>query len=335
MGSIERDFADGWGIESSGLSARVVNCCKREACKTVGDLRRMSEFALMNWRSLGVNSIEEIRRFFKLCDSLEKGDGYFTTLEGLLDFFLNEAEYGVLMARYGLKLKKAAPSRHSFTLQQLADERDLTRERVRQVQDLALNKLSCKLAACFLRPFNSQVLGIIEDHAGIISCETAAEIDCACFDGLNSCSALLLMSDIAGAGFEFHNGFFSTWSRSDVDSFVKETISRLEHFDRPVSPEEISSKYGVDELVAALRGSSNILITKNFDLICSDLSFLCFVEGLLPEGNKRFHYRELKSQANEVLDPSTRKGSGFYLRRLQSSGFFNREGSGIYSIAKT
>lgn len=335
MDLIERRFIDGWDVETSGLPARVVNCCKREACNTVGDLRSMNHSDLMNWRSLGANSIKAIEVFFGLCESLEKGGAHPGSFESLLEMFLNEAELNVLIARYGLDLRQVAPKRHINTLQHIADDRSLTRERVRQIQDLAMNKLSSRIATCFLLPFTSQVRRIIEDHAGIMSYETAAEIGIDCLKGLNNCAALLLMSDINGAGFVYHNGFFSTWKSADIDFFAKDTVSKLENFDRPVRAEDISSKYGLNEVMNAVRGNTNLLITKDKHLIFSDLSFLCFVSGLLPDGRKKFHYRELKSWADEVLDQSTRKGSGYYLRRLLSSGCFNKEGFGTYSIPKS
>ena len=59
----------------------------------------------------------------------------------------------VVTARYGFELEEPKASRNCATLQEIGDAEHKTRERVRQVQETAMQKLRSRLATVCLEPF--------------------------------------------------------------------------------------------------------------------------------------------------------------------------------------
>ena len=154
-------------IEKLGLSKRHKHILRREKINTIGQLREMSDWSLLDLRGLGQLSLEEIR---------EKTTAYFAHAtssdvidednvidedkvvhessvvhEDMIDFpdgkdlvwwvdrwfgGLKENEQEILRDRYGLK------GEDPLTLKVIAQKVGLTRERVRQHQEKALEKLA-------------------------------------------------------------------------------------------------------------------------------------------------------------------------------------------------
>ena len=144
---------DAWPVDESGLPVRVVNSVLTAGVTTVGQLRAQSDQDLLALRSLGRISLGHIRSFFKLCGQIEQGKQSFNSIRELLPLFLDAPEMKVVTARYGFELEEPTASRNCATLQEIGDAEHKTRERVRQVQETAMQKLRSRLATVCLEPF--------------------------------------------------------------------------------------------------------------------------------------------------------------------------------------
>ena len=149
---LTRRDIDSWPVTDSGLSARVVHCLEREGLKTIGQLRRKREKDLLALRHFGAISSENIRWFFNWTRKLEAGNGRLSHFGSYLREFLNRQEVHVLEQRYGLTDPLFRPLMKRRTLAEIADEMrgGLTRERVRQVEEVAIQALRAKLPTAVL-----------------------------------------------------------------------------------------------------------------------------------------------------------------------------------------
>lgn len=330
MKAITREQIDSWKIVDSGLSERVVNCTEREGVATVGELRKIEDSELLSWRNLGVGSVDEIKRFFEYCDSLEQGREKFDTIYETLKHFLSESEFFVISNRYGIDRREPGASRNYYTLQHIANQRDLTRERVRQVQDQALQKLSTHLVMSFLRPFCDKIEARIENAGGVLACESAYNWNVDCFDRLNPCATTLLLSDVKGSGFLYEHNVFTCWTSKHLEAVYNDLLKKIGSIDHPLPIEKVSETIAPVELFAMLRDLDNLLLTDDGRVIYSLASLEAFMYEIMGDSPKTFHYKKMQEWLNDRLDGRTQRGHGYILHKLLDMKSFERKGFGMY-----
>lgn len=330
MKAIDRLEIDAWDIAKSGLSERVANCCNRQGVESVGDLRRIDEATLLSWRNFGVGSAREVEEFFSACRQLERGADKFDSIYGVLKYFLSESELFVLNNRYGLDRAEPGASRNYYTLQHIANKRGLTRERVRQVQDQALERLSSHIVVSFLDKFCGRIVRRIDRAGGILACESIYSWKDEIFKHLNPCATTLLLSDLADSGFIYKYNNFTTMSESDIDNFYKSLIRKLASLPKPVPLSQISGEIGLVEISSMLKDVNHLLFTDDGRVIYSLKSLEAFIYEVLGGNSDKFHYKELDLWLKEHLDPQTRKGHGYWLHKLLEIDSFKRHGFGVY-----
>lgn len=328
----ERKDIDSWKIADSGLSERVVNCAEREGLRTVGELRQVDKELLLSWRSFGVGSLKEVESFFDDCGDLEGGGPKFDDIHAVFMQILSQREIFVLVKRYGLERREPEVSRRYYKLQQIANRCDLTRERVRQIESQALERLSSRLSMAFLRPFCDQIIDRIDAGGGLLACDNLCRWRTGIFRKYSPSAITFLLSDLPACGFRYERGVFTTHGDSELKDVHLRLLDELKRAAKPIPLRELASiiASGEEEVFSILSGLKGLILTKDGRLVYSQSSLEAFFYELLGSRPERFHYRELGKWANAQLDQRTQKGYGYYLHRLLGMKSFKRLGFGEY-----
>lgn len=174
-------------IDVLDLSYRAQHWLKKNRIETIGKLRNKSETQLLNIRNLGKKSVREIQ--YKLAECLDSMNNKFKKepkfeektesliINNIFDALreitekvfspLDDRTKEIIKLRYGLE------DGHFHTLESIGNRYNITRERVRQIEQKTMRKLRHpvrrkvledyfeKLVAQFIIPFIKQSYGIV------------------------------------------------------------------------------------------------------------------------------------------------------------------------------
>ena len=243
---VSREIIDGWPVEGSGLSVRVVNSVRTAGVSTVGELRAQSDQDLLALRSLGRISLGHIRGFFKLCGQIEQGKQSFNGIRELLPLFLDGPELKVIVARYGLE--ELSDEKGGATLQEIGDAEHKTRERVRQIQETAMQKLCSRTATICLEPFYAFFCALLETRGTSATCVDLRTLNREpAASGYNLCGVFRLLSELHPSQITYHNHFFSTLNEPTIQTMESQALDLLNRtaqlipLDQLVEAESMSS----------------------------------------------------------------------------------------------
>ena len=340
---ISREVIDLWPIAEAGLTVRVVNSVSSAGVATVGDLRKWPDKELLSLRSLGRISVGHIHSFFRICNQIEQGRQRFSNIREVLSIFLDGPEFRVIAARYGFERTDMAASRDCATLQEIGEAEHKTRERIRQVQDVALRKLRSRLAAACFKPFCDFFADFIHSRAEVISCSDLIPLaEDPLLAGFNICNVLLLLSDLHPDRLTFRNNLFSTLREGDLQAIETQALQVIGRQNRPVALDDVISQMGElpslsgdrqkTALAAILDHMPKLAATtdgRHFLLDGGTGAFLVEILQLLP---RPIHYRAVTSAFNERVKPLSRKGAGFVLEALNANPQCTRVDRGIYDL---
>jgi hypothetical protein len=342
--AVSRELIDGWPVEEAGLPTRVINSVHAAGVRTVGELRGWSDDELLGLHSLGRVSLDQIHYFYRLCDRIERGQQRFEAIQEVLDVFLDAAQLHVLSSRYGLYQRSLRASRSWVTLQEIGNRENKTRERIRQVEELAKQRLSSRMAMVCLEPFLTFFIQYIDQRARVLSGEHLAPIrHHEALRDLNPAGMLLLLSDLAPERITFHHEVFSTLSAAEMDRVIGGARKLLKRRPGPV---------GVDELataVAPLPGLQDGGVVRQAVSVILDHApeigatiddryflFSSSVQPYLLELMQRMelpvHYRAVTARYNDHVKPRSRRGAGFILDALNRNAQCLRTDRGIYTL---
>jgi len=338
---IAREQIDAWTIRESGLPTRVVNGARLAHIETIGELRRKKSEELIAMRAIGRISVRDIARFFDLCRRMEKGTLVFLTIQEVFDLFLDREEMDILARRYGLLRTDYKASSNFMTLQEIGNELQLTRERIRQVENIALSHLTSRLATHCLQPFYLYLSAFINSRGKVITCDDARDLEGQSWlSGYNPCSILLLLHQLNPDPYTEHNGIFSTLSREVVGRAEVSILEFLADQNAPTplpdlvraldAPAGAWSAPALGKLldhcapVAATTDGRYFLFTKGCE---------AFLVELLQGTERPVHYRTLTNLLNNHLKPACRKGNGYILKLLNASDRFVKTERGYYDLS--
>jgi hypothetical protein len=237
---VGRETIDAWPVDGSGLPVRVVNSVLTAGVTTVGQLRAQSDQNLLALRSLGRISLGHIRSFFKLCGQIEQGKQSFNSIRELLPLFLDSPEMKVVTARYGLEIEELTAARNCATLQEIGDAEHKTRERVRQIQETAMQKLRSRLAKICLEPFYVFFASLLEARGTSVPCVDVAALKSESpAGGYSICGVLMLLSDLHPERITLYNDFFSTLGEQTIRTMESQAIELLNRSAKPVLLDEL------------------------------------------------------------------------------------------------
>jgi hypothetical protein len=340
---VGRETIDAWPVDGSGLPVRVVNSVLTAGVTTVGQLRAQSDQDLLSLRSLGRISLGHVRSFFKLCGQIEQGKQSFNSIRELLPLFLDGPEARVVLARYGLEVEELSVPRNCATLQEIGDAEHKTRERVRQIQETAMQKLRSRLAKVCLEPFCLFFADLLEARGTSVTCADVAVLkNEAVAGGYNLCGVLMLLSDLQPERIIFYNDFFSTLSEQTIRTVESQAIDLLNLSAKPVSLDEIlesaamPSPAGKDQkkqlLSCVLDHCTLIAATLDQHYFTYERGTEAFLAEVMKNLERPIHYRKVTDAFNGRLKPRSRKGAGFILEALNAAPLCTRVDRGIYDL---
>lgn len=340
---ISREAIDLWPVAEAGLPARVVNSVGPAGVVTIGDLRKWADKELLALRSLGRISVGHIHSFFRLCNQIEQGKQRFSNVREVLSIFLDGPEFKVISARYGFDRPEMVASRDWATLQEIGNAEHKTRERIRQVQDVAVQKLGSRLAAACLQPFCDRLADFIRSRSEVITCSDLVPLaEDPMLAGFNVCSILLLLSDRQPDQITFHHGLFSTLSDATLQSIESRALQIIGRQDKPMAMSDLLAQLGdipglsgssrPTALAAILDHMPQLAATtdgRHFPLEGGTNAFLVEIMKELPRPT---HYRTVTKAFNERVKSLSRKGAGFILEALNANPQCTRVDRGIYDL---
>ena len=340
---ISRDVIDSWPIAEAGLPVRVVNSVGPAGVARVGDLRKWADKDLLSLRSLGRISVGHIHFFFRICNQIEQGKQRFSNIREVLSVFLDGPEFKVISSRYGFERTEMVASRDWATLQEIGNAEHKTRERIRQVQDVALHKLHSRLTAACLQPFYEFFASFIRSRSEVISCSDLVPLaEDPMLAGFNVCSILLLLSDLQPGRITFHNNLFSTLSEATLQSIEAQSLLFMSQQGKPVALNDLLPQLGdIPGLSNEGRKTALALILdhvphmaattdgRHFLLSGGTHAFLVEIMQQLP---RPVHYRAVTGAFNDRVKSLSRKGAGFILDALNANPQCTRVDRGIYDL---
>ena len=345
---LKREAIDQWPIAVSGLPVRVINSTSAEGVKTVGQLRDCSDTRLLNMRSLGRLSLRQIHFFFELCRRIEKGEQRFRTLQEAFDLFLDNSERMVIEARYGFHLTKPTASRNCATLQEIGNLEHKTRERVRQIEDAAKQKLSSNIAQTCLEPFYDHFRDYVEGCGQVVATEDLASVRTdPILTGYNPGSIFLLLFDLRPEKFCYYRNYFSTLPLDYLkrvetkltavllERHVAITLDQLLSAIHPTITEEIPLHDHRRVLTVILEHAPNIAVTYDGRFFSYDAAIQTYLLEVLHKLQRPAHYRVVTKAFNEGIKPQSRKGAGYILEMLNKLPNCKRVYRGIYDFSDT
>lgn len=338
---ISKEDINGWTIQESGLPARVVNSAHGANLSTISQLRDKSALELTAMRSIGRVSVRDIRRFFNLCRKMEEGTLVFITIQEVFDLFLDQEEMDILARRYGLMRPDAQASRKYMTLQEIGNELQLTRERIRQVINIALSNLRKRLATRCLQPFNLYLRAFIDSRGKVASCEDARDLEGQSWlAGYNPCSMLLLLHDLNPDAYAERHGTFSTFSPDALQRVEQRVLAFLRDRGKPTALPDIVA--ALDDPDGAWSETALVTLLDHIHAVAgsTDGRYFLFATGqdlflaeLFRDAERPAHYRTLTALFNDHLKAPCRKGSGYVLKLLNASTRFIKAERGYYDLA--
>ena len=341
---VGRETIDAWPVDGSGLPVRVVNSVQSAGVTTVGQLRAQPDQDLLALRSLGRISLGHIRSFFKLCGQIEQGKQSFNSIRELLPLFLDGPELKVVTARYGLEIEELTETKHCATLQQIGDAEHKTRERVRQIQETAVQKLRSRLAKVCLEPFYIFFTRLLEARGTSVTCADVATLkDEAPAGGYNLCGVLMLLAELHPERITSYNDFFSTLGEPTIRAAESQAIELLNRAARPVLLDDIlestavlPSLSGEDQktqlLSCILEHCALVAATLDHRYFTYERGTQAFLAEVLKDLERPIHYRKVTDAFNDRLKPLSRKGAGFILEALNAAPLCTRIDRGIYDL---
>lgn len=342
--TLSRQIIDSWPLAESGLPVRVVNSLAPEGVLTVGELRALPNDRLLSIRSLGRISIGHIHSFFLLCENLEKGKQAFADFLSVSAFLFDTDEWDVIQARYGLRSDDVVLKSHYTTLQKIGVAGHKTRERIRQIQEIALLKLKSRLATACLQPFFMDAVTFIRSHACIITGEDVTNLrGVAWLAGCNPAGTLVLFSELPASGFQYYNHCLSTLSIAALTAIEHEAVHIVEDRAAPMPLKEIvniltpppglaGERQILNVVRCLLDHNKTIAATLEGDYFSFHTGIHPYLATLLGRIKRPVHYRAVMQNFNDRVKPLSRKGAGFILDNLNSHPQVTRVDRGVYDL---
>ncbi len=334
-----------WPLAGSGLPTRVVNSARRAGLETVGELRTWPDERLLRLRSLGRASLKKIHAYNELCERIAAGRQSFEDLEDILRSFLREDEYRLLSMRYGLTRPDPAAGRAYYTLQEIGLQEHCTRERVRQVIDQAMARLTSAVCRACLHAAGLAVTARIRRTDESIGwAELAGDEDpWAVLAGLNPCSALLLLTDLLpDAGLRAEDRFFTLLSADTIARLRTQALDAIEQAEHPLRPDALARHLHepADVPVRARLKAAGLMLENHPEAgVTTDRLYFsrqrhlpAILGDVMQTMTLPAHYRTITLRLNQHLHPQSRLGSGAVLSHLNESRAFTRTSRGMYSL---
>ena len=340
---LSRQQIDQWPAVAAGFNARVVHCLDRAKIGTVGELRSWNDGRLLALRSFGVGSLQNARWFFKWTSRLEKGLSTVADLRQWLREFLDNREVSVLERRYGLNDPLFRPSVRRMTLQEIARQLGgVTRERARQVEETGLAKLRSHLARAVVAPLETYLVERIKEYGGAVSSKDLGDWQRdPVLGGYQPWGALALLSDTL-EDIHARYGCFCCLPSETVRDIEASVLRVLREARTPVAFDTIRAQVAVPiHSVGATVDRDHLLHvmldyhpgidgTVDGRYYLPEHGIEMLIVEILRAATEPLHYYEIARRYNALVQPASRRGTGFILHLLHAMSTAQRVGRGLY-----
>lgn len=340
--AISREEIDQWPVGESGLPIRVVHCVTAAGARVVGDLRTWPDERLLALRSFGVQSLRSTRYFYKTLRNIEMGDVSFESAAQALAFQLIPVQWQVIDLRYGLHGTESPDTPGTYTLQQIANQRGVTRERIRQTEAEALDRLRSRLARVCLSPVIESIRRFAGEAGGARpEAELTAWPERAEYAGdLEPVPLARLLSELHPSLLSRRHGCICDAPQEALDPAMSDVETFVCRSPAPVGIDEIAGLLK-DRLPATSDGLRRkglaTLLAHSPELIATaDHRFACratldaVLRSIAAHGDDGLHYLQWLEEFNRRVHPASRMTSGAMLAHLSSSPGFERGSRGMY-----
>ena len=336
---LSRQAVDGWPVAASGLPHRACNSLARAHVRTIGELRRLSDRDLIDLRSLGRMSLERIHEFFDMTARIEKSRVTIRSLRDLLRRFLDPPMLFVIEHRYGLPIsEKGEP----MTLQGIGDLIGRTRERIRQVEEAAWERMRTRLCMVFAQEFADDLAQWLRQRGGLVDHAATEQLRrTESFAGYHPMSAVRLLAEWTGS-VSCRSSYVSALPGKELARVEKAILRALDAPAPPRRPETLAQGLpgnlvtapGVDLLKAVtviLHGHPDISGTLDGRFFLASRSAHWVIRNAFTDAGRPLHYREATAEYNRRVDLRSQKGAGFILGILTRTPGFRRTDRATYT----
>ena len=173
---VPRTTLDDWPLDEVGLPVRAVRASRGLGLRTVGQLRGCPDEKLLKRWGFGRKTLADVHNFFVLCERIEQGAQTFRCLREVFELLLRDEQRDILYARFRLDAPASDAPWKRATLQALSLTRNITRERVRQIEKKALEALQSRPAQVCLDPFYAAIAARLEQHEYVVDATLLKEL---------------------------------------------------------------------------------------------------------------------------------------------------------------
>lgn len=239
--TITRRETDSWPIQEAGIPVRLQTSAVREGLQTLGDLRHRPDKDLLALRGIGERTLREWRAYLRSLTELERGKLRFQDLRDVFHFFLAEPEQEILVRRYGLLGGKDGSEPVLLTLQEIGAAAGLTRERVRQMEEAGLTRLSSRMAQACLEPVYRLFDALLHRLSQVVEpADFAVWRDQTIWGGLSPCGVTRLLNDLRPTPWTFHRGYWSSLTGPQLLALERGLVKILHALGRPTNTHRLA-----------------------------------------------------------------------------------------------
>ncbi|MDZ4199241.1 MAG: sigma factor-like helix-turn-helix DNA-binding protein [Kiritimatiellia bacterium] len=241
--AVSRANIDAWPLKEAGIPVRMLTGCSRLGYETIGKIRLLRDDRILSMRGVGVTTLQEWREYLDLIGRLERGDLQFGHIRDVFNRFLDEASRDVLIRRYGLLRQDGQLSKRYHTLQDIGDELNVTRERVRQVEECAQARLASRLVQSCLDTVYILFDAFLKKNSRVLESEDfAVWKDQEIWGGFAPACIMNLLGDVRPGAWCLYRGYLSSMLPSHLAAIEKSLLRILQAMGRPIRSRELSEQ---------------------------------------------------------------------------------------------
>ncbi|NCC92079.1 MAG: hypothetical protein EOM10_02160 [Opitutae bacterium] len=326
-------------LQASGLPPRIRAALRKAGAARIGDLARpLPPDALPDADDRAL-----LQRVAAWCAAAGSGSGPpRLNLPEWLRLFLTPRLADALRIHYGLDEPAAALARHESTLRDTGFKLGVTRERARQLLQLAFDTLRRPVPLHAAEPLFGAAEQAAREAGGVLDAPALAELRHPAWGGLSPAGAFLLLARLLPGRLVRYRDFFSVWSDIQLDRTEKALRDRLAAAAEPQPVKTLARDLPADARPPGVPSPAPLLrmllrhMPDTFATLDDRGGFIDrHAAGLLCEilaDTGEAPLRTLTAEFNRRLHPECRRGSGTLRTLLGRDPRIRKTAPGRYAL---